>query len=220
MKPSSIARALQVSIFSVAFSFVETAVVVYLRAMYYPEGFSFPLKMISPQHYIVELGREFSTIVMLIVIGFLAGSSRWQRFGYFMIAFGVWDIFYYIWLKVILQWPTSLFDPDILFLLPIPWLGPVIAPVVISLLMIVAGVLIIRKEEQGEKFHPPISVWIAAVIGTGAILCSFMLDTDASLRMKPLQPYHYELFVAGVFFYLVALYIAFRSTHKRDSTNM
>ena len=62
--------------------------------------------------------------------------------GYTAIAFGVWDIFYYVFLKIIYDWPKSLFDWDILFLLPLPWWGPVLAPVCIAALMIVWGTLV------------------------------------------------------------------------------
>jgi hypothetical protein len=210
MNPLVRERTVAVSLFAVAFAYVEAAVVVYLRALYYPEGFSFPLRLISPQHFTVELAREVSTIVILAVVGILAGSSRWQRFSYFMIAFGVWDIFYYAWLWVVLQWPSSLFELDILFLLPIPWIGPVIAPVVISLLMILAGVLIINKIERGEQFHPGVSVWLTSACATVIVLISSMYDRDASLRMQPPRQYPYGVFIAGILFYLVAMYFAFR----------
>ena len=119
---------LLVSVFAVAFALVESSVVVYLRLLYYPEGFAFPLKPALMSHVAVEVSREVATIVMLAVVGLIAGRSRWQRFSYFMIAFGVWDIFYYVWLKIMLNWPASLLDWDVLFLIPVPWIGPVVAP--------------------------------------------------------------------------------------------
>jgi len=130
---------LLVGVFAMAFAFVESSVVVYLRQISYPEGFAFPLKPGITSQIAVEVSREFATIVMLIAIGMIAGTNRWQRFSYFLIGFGVWDIFYYVWLKLILDWPSSLLDWDILFLLPIPWIGPVIAPVLVSLVMIAGG---------------------------------------------------------------------------------
>ena len=54
---------------------------------------------------LIEYGREFSTIVMLVVIGYLSGKTRIERFFYFIFCFGIWDIFYYVWLKVFLNWP-------------------------------------------------------------------------------------------------------------------
>src|SRR5512135_1567840 len=93
---------LRVSLFAVAFAFVESSVVVYLRAIYYPGGFSFPLAIISKSHMPVEVIREAATVVMLAVVGVIAGTTRWQRFGYFLLVFGLWDIFYYVWLKAVL----------------------------------------------------------------------------------------------------------------------
>lgn len=199
------ARTIQlVVIFAIAFAFVESSVVVYLRQIFYPEGFSFPLTPASVSHVGVELAREFATIVMLVVVAMIAGSSRWQRFSYFLIGFGVWDILFYVWLKLILNWPVSVLDWDILFLIPIPWIGPVIAPVLVSLAMIAGGLLILRKEEQDGSFRSsPVAV-ASALLGSVAILASFMLDTDATLRFQYPKPYHYELLALGMACYAAA----------------
>ncbi|HAL56958.1 MAG TPA: hypothetical protein DCP63_10910 [Bacteroidetes bacterium] len=199
-----------VAVFSVAFAFVESSVVVYLRALYYPDGFAFPLKLMARHHIVVELVREFATIVMLMAVGIVAGKSRWQRFGYFMIAFALWDIFYYVWLKVILGWPESVFDWDILFLVPLPWIGPVLAPILVSILMIVAGVLIVRREAKARAFRAPPTAWTISLVGTAAILTSFMMDIDATVRMQAPSPYHYELLAAGLLCYVGAMYLTFR----------
>ena len=66
---------------------------------------------------------------MLLAVGFLAGRTWWQRFAYWLLAFGVGDIFYYAWLRVLLGWPSSLGDRDLLFLLPDEWWAPVWQPV-------------------------------------------------------------------------------------------
>ena len=141
-----------ISVFAVAFAAVESAVVVYLRALYYPEGFSLPLKIFGRNHLWVELARELATMVMLASVAVLTGSNRWQRFAYFLISFGVWDIFYYVWLKVMINWPSSIFDWDILFLLPVPWIGPVIAPVLVSFFMILGGLPSYARVNEPEFF--------------------------------------------------------------------
>ncbi len=134
--------------FAISFGFLEAIVVVYLRELYYPSGFSFPMKLIPHKIYFVEIVREVTTIIMLISAGSLAGKTRIQKFAYFLIAFALWDIFYYVALKLFLDWPQSLLTWDILFLIPIPWLGPVLAPVICSLGMIVFGLLILNFEEN------------------------------------------------------------------------
>lgn len=195
-------RVLWVALFGTAFAFVESSVVVYLRALYYPEGFAFPLKLVSAQHLTVELAREFFTLLMLTAVGIIAGTTRWSRFAYFAVAFGVWDLFYYVWLKVLLNWPSSLLEWDILFLLPIPWIGPVVAPVMISFLLICSGLVIIRHEMLGNLFAPGKVVWLLAIVGTVLILLSFMMDIDASVRMQMPKPYHYELLAFGIACYI------------------
>jgi len=203
-----------VTAFAVAFAFVESSVVVYLRALYYPEGFAFPLKAFPADHLLVELAREFSTLAMLVAAGMLAGKNGWERFSFFLIAFGMWDIFYYVWLKLILDWPASWLDWDILFLIPIPWIGPVIVPVLISAFLIIGGILILRKEEGG--FHPSLLSWALVIAGSGLILYSFMSDTPATLRLQVPQPYRYELFLAGFGMYIAALYFSLtRKTRLR-----
>ncbi len=199
--------------FGIAFAFVESAVVTYLRALYYPEGFTFPLKILGTQHAAVELVREFATIVMLVTVGLLAGTTRWQKLSYCMIAFAVWDFFYYVWLKVILNWPATIFDWDILFLIPLPWIGPVVAPIILSLIMTTAGVLIIRLEDRGSRFHSPASTWLLSLVATAVVLFTFMRDTEATLHTHMPAPYSYTLFWIAVLFYIAAVVLAFT---KRD----
>jgi hypothetical protein len=199
---------LWISLFATAFAFVESSVVVYLRAIYYPDRFTFPLKLISDHHLIVELVREAATIVMLAVVGILAGSKPWEKFAYFLVAFGVWDIFYYIWLKVALDWPSAFTDWDILFLIPLPWIGPVIAPVAISFIMITCGSLIVIRVAKGQYFHPSIMSWVLASCGTIIFIYSFMSDIGATLGGQLPAPYGYWFLVAGVVLYVLSYIIA------------
>ena len=118
-----------VVVFAIAMAWLESATVYYLRVLvgrldpYQPNPLPIHGALGS-----VELVREAATLVMLLTVGMLAGRTWPTRLGYSAIAFGVWDIFYYVFLKVIYDWPKSLFDWDILFLLPLPWWGPVLAP--------------------------------------------------------------------------------------------
>jgi hypothetical protein len=147
---------LWIILFAIAFAWVESAVVVYLRKIYFDGGFSFPLAVTweGGKHMIdplirIEFGREIATVIILIAIGWLAGRNKFQKFCFFMIAFGMWDIFYYIWLYVMVEWPESLMTWDLLFYVPLPWVGPVLAPVLIAMMMVAAGSLIIYCDEKG-----------------------------------------------------------------------
>lgn len=218
-----IRKLIWVSLFGVTFGFVEASIVVYLRAVYYPEGFTWPLKVISDEHLTVELWREAATIIMLVAVGILAGQKGWQRFGYFLIAFGVWDIFYYVWLKVVLDWPSALTEWDVLFLIPLPWIGPVIAPASIALLMTICGVDIVVRTiptKSGQKhFRPTVLSWLFSILATVLILYSFMYDTDATLRGAHPLPYRYELLIVGLVLYIAAYIIACKPKAKTLSAS-
>ena len=110
-----------VAIFSIAMGYLESAVVIYIREIYYPEGFSFPLKVLDNHILVTELLREAATLIMLIGIGVVAGKTPIERFGLFIYSFGWWDIFYYIFLKALVGWPESLLTWDILFMVPTTW---------------------------------------------------------------------------------------------------
>jgi len=201
-----------VVLFGVSMGYFEASVVVYLRELYYPDGFTFPLKAAPMRLLAVELAREFWSIVMLASVAALSGKRFWERFGYFIIIFGVWDIFYYVWLKVSIGWPESLLDWDILFLIPLPWIGPVIAPCLVALLMIVIGVSITRLFHEGRDFKPTKSTWILAVLATLLILYSFMRDIDAGLHQAEPEPYSYPLLFLGLILYSGAYIISLRKT--------
>ena len=136
---------LWVVVYAIAMAFVEAAVVVYLRQILAPGDptVSTPTTGVSAIP-VVEAFREAATIVMLLAVGVLAGGDTWERFLWFSCAFGIWDIFYYVWLRVLIGWPVSVFSWDVLFLIPVPWTAPVLAPVIISL-----G-LVVGSQDEGE----------------------------------------------------------------------
>jgi hypothetical protein len=170
-------RWLTVVVFAIAMAWVESAVVYYLRTLihriepYQPD----PLPIFGGLGR-VEFIREAATMVMLFAVGMLAGRTWRQRIGYSAIAFGVWDIFYYVFLKFICGWPNSLLDWDILFLIPLPWWGPVLAPMLISLLMIAWGTLATHAEETPASPRAITAVWAIAAAGMVLALRIFMAD--------------------------------------------
>lgn len=165
-----------IGIFAIAMGFLEAIVVVYLRLQFYPEGFDFPFKMLPPDLILIEWVREIATIVMLVTVGMLAGKDSLQKFFYFLYTFAIWDIVYYIGLKLFLNWPESLLTWDILFLIPIPWIGPVLAPVICSLTMILFSVSVIKKQEKGFILEMKWLDWLLIFSGVFLILYSFTED--------------------------------------------
>ncbi|MDD5570852.1 MAG: hypothetical protein PHD97_06805 [Bacteroidales bacterium] len=165
-----------VTVFAVAMALLETAVVVYLRKIYYPGGFNFPLRIIEKDIMMVELSREFATIIMLISIGILAGRTKSEKFAYFLFSFAIWDIFYYVFLKIFINWPESLLTWDILFLIPTVWVGPVIVPCINSLTMIILAISIIYFTDKKIKTKFGLIVWTLLIAGSLIILFVYVQD--------------------------------------------
>ncbi len=155
-------------------AYLESSIVVYLRELYYPQGFSFPLKEIPPHILFIEIGREAATILMLFAFAKAIGRNRQQVFAYFALNFGIWDIGYYLWLKVLINWPLSILDWDVLFLIPLPWFGPVLAPVTVSIGLILAGYIILRREYKNKPVLLKKSDWYLEVIAGLIIIGSFL----------------------------------------------
>lgn len=176
MSRSTIRILIILTIFSIAMGFMESAVVVYLRKIYYPDGFDFPLNIIDGRIALTEILRELATILMLIAAGIIAGRTKTEKFGFYIFCFAVWDIFYYVFLKALLGWPESLLTWDILFLIPVVWVGPVIGPVINSLTMIVLAVLISYFTDKctSVKINP--REWSLLIIGSIIIIVSYTFD--------------------------------------------
>jgi len=140
-----------VAVWAVAFAFVEAMVVYYLRKLFglqyhltfVPAGFHFPRAYLP-----YEQAREAATMVTLLAVGLLAGRTWWQRLAYWLLAFGVWDIFYYVWLWVLLRWPSSPGTRDLLFLLPNEWWAPVWQPVLASCVFVAGAAVILARTRR------------------------------------------------------------------------
>jgi hypothetical protein len=180
-----------VGCFAVAMGYMEAAVVVYLRELYYPAGFHVlteaALKAIPRAILLTEVGREVATIVILISVSMLLGRRDWvRRFAYFLFAFALWDITYYVWLFVLIRWPQSLLTNDVLFLIPRPWLGPVIAPIVVSLTFAVIALLLLTSGKEITSFRGVLKMWrywVYLVIAVWIIISAFILWEQRTLYL-------------------------------------
>lgn len=171
-----------VVLFATAMAWMESATVVYLRTLVgrIDPYQATPLPLL-PHLTSAEMVREGATLVMLVTVGCLAGRTWRSRLGYGIIAFGVWDILYYVFLRVIVGWPRSVWDWDVLFLLPLPWWGPVIAPVLIAAMMTLGGTLVSQFDRPGRPIWPGRLSW---GLNTGGVLLAlyvFMADAIVAL---------------------------------------
>jgi len=200
------ARWCGVAAFAVAMAWMEAATVFYIRSL---------VDRIEPYQAAplplhgtlgdVELWREAATLVMLAAVGWLAGRTWRQRAGYGALAFGIWDVMYYVFLRPISGWPHTLLDWDILFLLPLPWWGPVLAPVSIAVLMILWGTLVTQASPRIAEDTNARWPWALAAIGMVLALGIFMSDAlralphgrDAILQVLP-TTFNWPLFSIAV----------------------
>jgi hypothetical protein len=169
-------RLVWLTVFSVAMGYMESAVVIYLRKIYYPEGFRFPLVPLDTDIGLVEVFREAATIIMLLGIGILSAQKASLRFAYFIYCFAIWDLCYYLFLWIFLDWPQSLFTWDILFLIPVPWVGPVLTPCIISATMLLLAGSIIYFQRLGVNTKLKTKEWLLLSLGSMVVILSFIWD--------------------------------------------
>lgn len=206
-----------VSVYAIAMALLEAVVVAYLRA----------LLQITDEHvalgsYIpMEVGREVATILMLVAVGWLAGRRGADRLAYGLFTFGLWDIWYYVWLKVLINWPDSLFDWDILFLIPVRWWGPVLSPVLIAGLICLTAVLAIVQMERGQRLNFTPTRLGVITLGGGLALYVFMADSlQALLQSRPdwdtlrPEPFQWPLFLAALALMAIPSLMATWPGHK------
>jgi len=167
------------TLFSIAMGFLEAAVVVYLRLLYYPNGFDFPMEPVIAMEanvIVIEFFRELATIIMLLYVGISSGKNNQEQFAFFLFCFAIWDIFYYVFLYLTLSWPSSLFTWDLLFLIPVPWIGPVITPVIISLIMILLSFILVKSSRSSNPLILNRKEWTLLISGSVVVILSWTID--------------------------------------------
>jgi hypothetical protein len=198
-------------LFGISFGYVEAAVVVYLRAIYDPirdrihpgRGPDDLFPLISPQQLAdsgpenprrlaIEIVREAATMLMLASVALALARNFHEWLAAFSVVFGIWDITFYAFLRIMIHWPQSLNTWDILFLIPVPWVGPIWSPVAVALTMVVCGLIALQRGIR-------VRLRDAAVILAGAavIFASFIWDFRNTLAGGMPNPFNWPLFLAG-----------------------
>jgi hypothetical protein len=191
-----------VVVFSIAFAYIEAAVVVYLREIFHPDGFDFPLTTFgsSPlwtRLLLTEIGREAATMVLILTGAWLSGRNLQQRVAYFLTIFAIWDIFYYVWLKVLINWPASIMDWDILFLIPVTWASPVLYPVLISILWLAFAVVILYRSSCARPVKATLPDWLGFLVSGLIMIVSFCIAGMHITEQDFASHFYRSLFAAG-----------------------
>lgn len=127
------------AVFGIAMAHFEGVVVVYLRKVLGLLDSDSNKESVEkfPKRYLhIEMTREAATIVMLVVIALLTGTTWIEKGVFFLWTFAFWDLFYYLSLYILIKWPPNFTTIDVLFLIPKPWIAPVWFPIGVSSLTI------------------------------------------------------------------------------------
>ncbi len=138
----------------------------------------------------IELAREASTLLMIWAV---SGNAR-NRLAAFVLTFGVWDLTFYLWLRVLIGWPPSLLTWDLLFLLPVPWAAPVLAPSIVAATMIAFGAWMLANEPRRTRSLLP---WLLLTAGAAVILISFLWDWRRWLAGEAPREFPWMIFACG-----------------------
>jgi hypothetical protein len=193
-------------LFGISFGFVEAAVVVYLRALSQPIRIAaglpaddvFPLLDLGQLGPVlrllkIELIREAATLAMLASVALVFARDPRTWLAAFAVAFGVWDLSFYSSLAILIHWPPSLMTWDLLFLLPVPWSAPVLAPAIVAATLVIGGIAALLRT-------PPRVKWIARVgfaASLALLLAAFMWDWRSILAGGLPRDFPWLLFAAG-----------------------
>jgi hypothetical protein len=187
--------------YAVAMAYVESAVVVYLRAaLGAATGEVFPLDLSTEAGALglIELGREAATMVMIAGVAWVVGRTGLERLAWAAVVFGIWDIGYYAWLWAVSGWPTSLDTWDLLFLIPVPWAGPVWAPVAVSLALVTFGLLMAGRCRRADTARiTPLQLVVLISAGL-VVIVSFVLNASVILAGGIPTSFPWPVFAAGM----------------------
>ncbi len=193
-----------VAAYALAMAYVEAAVVSYLREMRGIDDLMHDLPTTLDRFVAIEIGREAATMVMLLCVGWIAGRRLQDRLGFFVFAFGMWDVGYYGWLALFEGWPRSPLDWDVLFLIPVPWWGPVLAPALIAAMMSLGGAAAVIGADRGVSWRLSWTNAAVAAAGIALVLYTFTVDAwgavpdgrEAVARVRP-SDFQWPLFTLG-----------------------
>ena len=215
MLPATRRRLLWLTIFVIAMAQLEATVVVYLRELFYPEGFEFPLKIIRGRIAWIEVGREVSTVVMLVAIAKLAAPrDAWRQFAAFLWSFGLWDVLYYFWLWVMLGWPESPLTWDVLFLIPLPWVGPCLAPMLIAGIMMASGLVLESLRDCDKEVRVRRPEWVLTIGGALGLITIFVWDAPAVIEGEMPGAFPWPLYLVVLAVPTAAAASAWRRSEK------
>ena len=202
-------RLVLLGIYAIAMGLLEAICVIYLRRLL-PVETNHPIPAL--EHLRVEVIREACTIVMLLAVAWLSGVNFRSRVACFFYAFGLWDILYYVGLRWLSGWPGGLLEWDCLFLIPKPWYGPVLAPVLISVYFALACWWLHACEVRGKPMRFSMVMVLSQLAAFVVWYWSFVKDADHIGRHGyAAVTYSWALLAVGAVIGIAGLWLATRT---------
>ncbi len=131
-----------------------------------------------------------------------------------MVGFGVWDLTYYLFLKLLIGWPASVWTWDLLFLIPVPWTAPVLAPALVAATMVAAGSIVLVEESRGRRFRVSGWDWLAIVAGGLILVSSFCWDWRRIAAGEMPGGFPWAVFGLGEMIGLAGFVVAWRGSRR------
>jgi hypothetical protein len=189
-------------VFGLAFGLMEAAVVIYLRQIGgYAPGRVFPvLQNLNPHQelaFSIERLREGASLAVMVGPAFLFSNRSFERLLGFLLIFGVWDLSYYAWLRLLVDWPPSPLSYDVLFLIPTLWVAPVLCPILISvsLAAFVSAYFVIARRRMAR--NPSLLQWLLALLGGALVSLSFLNNAEYYLNGGMPPRFSWLIFAGG-----------------------
>src|SRR5690349_1957134 len=195
----SITGYLALWVFALALALMEAAVVIYLRAL--SGNALFPLNdalhLLGPKLRQLEMWREVATLFVLFVPVMLLQVSALVRVAAFAFAFALWDLAYYAFLWLLIDWPKGWMAYDILFLIPKPWIAPVLCPILVAATIALGSTAYLSLARNRVARIPGVLQSLGIAIGALCMLIAFMWETDYYLKGGLPPKFHWWLFIVG-----------------------
>ena len=204
-------------LFAVTMGVFEAAVVVYLRRLWELGEIDVATANLSNRLVLTETLREGASLGMIASVGFLAGRRGFERLAHAAVIFGIWDILYYAFLRVLTGWPTSLMDWDVLFLIPRAWVGPVLAPLLVSSALVAGGIVVALREGSGRPVAVRAASWLGSSAGGALVIASFLTPEIPRSPSDVPSGFCWALFSAGLVLALAGFGYALWTSRRIES---
>ena len=206
------------AVLAAGLAFTEASVVVYLRevlvprrVIHFPEAVREPLPLLSydelqgnteltgddHSHLLfTETAREITPLLVLLAAAVGFRRRRGEGAGFFLLGFAAWDILYYLALKILMDWPASLQTWDVLYLIPVPWVAPVWAPLAVSATLLIGGLILVCRPQRRISRRGRVCARLAMLVGAALVLGSFVLRWREAVGSVP-RAFDWTWFLAG-----------------------